>query len=516
MKKNSKERLFEVMARVAPDFINESEDKLTTKPPEAAWGSRVVSKNPFIVKETNLASAPVAPTNTGMFKPKNVNEDSQNIYNNKYGDLTIKSPIIPDAIQILSKNKNAIKFTNKNEFDNLANKEKYFSASQSHCFYTPNEHQEWLNNGNKYSDSDSENSKIVFDTGHRLVQVWDNKNNIGYIVPADKSKDVNETPDDPETTETENNEFFNINMPINSEDAKLFTDIINQGIDSHLEGFTKSKFNIKEDSRGKRLNLDFHKSELPILLRRLEELGNDEALSWKDDIEHYDQNIDEITKQVHPMTSKQGLHLEQINNMKIEDVINNLNNLNFDPDNIPPQYLNSKWNNRLSYDTENNMWVDNDNMDFNNLGDLDLDDDDIDNVDNIQEISRELVNKTADAMKLKGQEQRSDRIRSDFNKKYFQEFIKKPIFKFNDEMIYGINYDKSGDNEMLRISIGSGAAKEYNRSYGYIFYHIPEDKYDIPNPITREDARLLSLIAMKVNPETKYKNGTGDFKIKGY
>lgn len=84
--------------------------------------------------------------------------------------------------------------------------------------------------------------------------------------------------------------YFPITTPIGSQDDKMFVDVVNKGIDSHLEGFTKSKFTVQ----GNRRVFNFHKSELPILLRRLEELGTDEALQWKDDIQNYDSNIDEI------------------------------------------------------------------------------------------------------------------------------------------------------------------------------------------------------------------------------
>jgi len=69
-----------------------------------------------------------------------------------------------------------------------------------------------------------------------------------------------------------------------SDDFKLFTAVINQGIDSHLEGFTKSKFEINKDE--KRLFMDFHKTEIHILLRRLRAMGSEHADMWADDIEN--------------------------------------------------------------------------------------------------------------------------------------------------------------------------------------------------------------------------------------
>lgn len=84
--------------------------------------------------------------------------------------------------------------------------------------------------------------------------------------------------------ETTNNEFLKIETPIGSQDDQLFINVVNQGIDSHLEGFTKSKFNVNDTSIGKRRAFNFHKEEIPVLVRRLEEIGTDEAIQWAEDI----------------------------------------------------------------------------------------------------------------------------------------------------------------------------------------------------------------------------------------
>jgi len=117
------------------------------------------------------------------------NESNKNIYKGQYGYYTIDKPIIPDAIEVISQNPEAIKFTDKQSYEELANQQKYFSASHSHCFYSPEEQEQWYKSGNKYSDMDSEQSDILFNTGHELVQVWDNKNNIGYVVPSKRNKE---------------------------------------------------------------------------------------------------------------------------------------------------------------------------------------------------------------------------------------------------------------------------------------------------------------------------------------
>lgn len=63
-----------------------------------------------------------------------------------------------------------------------------------------------------------------------------------------------------------------MSFPAGSADAKLFIQVVNQGIDSHMEAFTKSLFNWVDN----RLVADVHESEIPILLRRLREVADAE------------------------------------------------------------------------------------------------------------------------------------------------------------------------------------------------------------------------------------------------
>jgi len=143
----------------------------------------------------------------------------------------------------------------------------------------------------------------------------------------DNSVFTNESADIEPEQPQEEIEFLPISTPAGSPDDKLFTDVVKQGIDSHLEGFTKSKFEIKNASNGNRRIFNFHKSEIPILLRRLEGIGTEEALQWKEDIQNYDANINEIIEE---LTTKQGLfevmgRLD--NNFKSNLNENNENNL---------------------------------------------------------------------------------------------------------------------------------------------------------------------------------------------
>lgn len=97
---------------------------------------------------------------------------------------------------------------------------------------------------------------------------------------------------EPQNTKSESDNFLMISTHIGGGDFRMFKDVINQGIDSHLEGFVKSTF-LKD---GDRYELNFHNSELPILIRRLRDMGTDEAESWADDIENHEPDVEEINQ----------------------------------------------------------------------------------------------------------------------------------------------------------------------------------------------------------------------------
>lgn len=72
----------------------------------------------------------------------------------------------------------------------------------------------------------------------------------------------------------DNQEFLSITCPIGMGDFKMFVSVVNKGIDSHLEAFTKSQFGVQDNDNG-RFVFNFHRSELHILIRRLEEMIDD-------------------------------------------------------------------------------------------------------------------------------------------------------------------------------------------------------------------------------------------------
>ena len=128
------------------------------------------------------------------------------------------------------------------------------------------------------------NSLTMKNSKQRLFEV------MKRVAPDFTGKALNEeiqSTQDKQIEQEKNKDYLPITTPVGSPDDKLFTEVVNQGIDSHLEGFTKSKFEIKNSSLGNRRIFNFHRSELPVLLRRLEEIGSPEALQWKEDIENY-------------------------------------------------------------------------------------------------------------------------------------------------------------------------------------------------------------------------------------
>lgn len=78
-----------------------------------------------------------------------------------------------------------------------------------------------------------------------------------------------------ENAEVKESPFFKIETFMGSDDFEILKNIVNQGIDSNLEGFTKSKF-FPAESDTSRFIFAFHLNEMPVLLRRLQEKTNDE------------------------------------------------------------------------------------------------------------------------------------------------------------------------------------------------------------------------------------------------
>lgn len=119
-------------------------------------------------------------------------------------------------------------------------------------------------------------------------------------------------------------DFFPIETAYDSEDYKLMKSVVNRGIDSHLEGFTKSEFRKSPHFNNKFL-WNIHESELPILYRRLQELydetGNEDYISFLEDVknvadtskaaiaagEYSEDELDEMIDPYDPMDANQTI-----------------------------------------------------------------------------------------------------------------------------------------------------------------------------------------------------------------
>jgi hypothetical protein len=131
----------------------------------------------------------------------------------------------------------------------------------------------------------------------------------------------------------------------------------------------------------------------------------------------------------------------------------------------------------------------------------------------VNEISSELRNNVISKMKDRGMDKRAENWTQYYLDKSLTDFKNKEIF--DDKLIiYGFRLNDK-DNT-LDISYGSPRNQEYNRTHGTIVYYLTTDEYSINYEVDRKTARILSKIASIVNPESKYSNGIGDFKIKGW
>jgi hypothetical protein len=81
---------------------------------------------------------------------------------------------------------------------------------------------------------------------------------------------------------------YPMSLPVNSDDAKLIRQVVNVGIDSHLEAITNARFATECTSMGSRLHCVFAPNDMNVLLRRLYEHwdvhGDENALLLRKDI----------------------------------------------------------------------------------------------------------------------------------------------------------------------------------------------------------------------------------------
>lgn len=130
----------------------------------------------------------------------------------------------------------------------------------------------------------------------------------------------------------------------------------------------------------------------------------------------------------------------------------------------------------------------------------------------IKEISPELFKRATDISRSRGQDRRTVKMGQTF----FNQFIGKPLM---GGVIKDVTYAKpqQGYYEEVGVTIDQPSKivpTDIVRRHFY--YNVKKDQWGIDEEITRADARILSLIAQKINPETQYKSGGQGFRITGY
>jgi hypothetical protein len=109
---------------------------------------------------------------------------------------------------------------------------------------------------------------------------------------------------------------------------------------------------------------------------------------------------------------------------------------------------------------------------------------------------------------------------------FFNKFIGKPLMQGEIKSIYTL-----GDKNKFTIRVEQIFKSKDGvdmKTKGGAVYDADNDQYKVYLPInqqtggtlmqslTRVDARILQLIAQKINPNTKYKNGIQDLPVVGY
>ena len=135
----------------------------------------------------------------------------------------------------------------------------------------------------------------------------------------------------------------------------------------------------------------------------------------------------------------------------------------------------------------------------------------------INELSGALINRTVDTMKSKGQYNRADNlIKTLYDKFIHNELCGGEIINISKKIISKF----FNPREYLEITISYNKKWMNNGEDYHIKYYFDEDKLYLPDKygvkISRKDVRLLSNIISLINPNTKYKTGTGDIKISEY
>ncbi len=149
------------------------------------------------------------------------------------------------------------------------------------------------------------------------------------------------------------------------------------------------------------------------------------------------------------------------------------------------------------------------------------------NVESLKEIAPETFKKAVDASTTRGNIKRTEYIGG----LYFNKFIGKPLFEGEvrgitietNPLIVAIDI-KYPQDHFLHYQGAKDWSKHlydqhfpktvfYDLARDVFFYYHSETKKSLQFPMKRKDARLLSLIAQHVNPDSRYKESLRHFEI---
>jgi len=131
----------------------------------------------------------------------------------------------------------------------------------------------------------------------------------------------------------------------------------------------------------------------------------------------------------------------------------------------------------------------------------------------INEISPELFKRATDISRSRGQDRRTISM----GQAFFNKFKGKPLM---NGTIIDVYYQKQAGYEEVTVKVEysypNAPVTPDALKFKYATYNVKGDSWDVEDEITRADARILSLIAQQIEPNTRYKSGGEGFRIKGY
>jgi len=134
---------------------------------------------------------------------------------------------------------------------------------------------------------------------------------------------------------------------------------------------------------------------------------------------------------------------------------------------------------------------------------------------NVDEISADTFKSAVDVAKGRGEDRRASKLGSTF----LNSFVEKPLMGGTISKI-DIQKPSWGDyfDVTLEVLIPTQGTDGMYDKPKYLYYDVENDDWGMKGKgleVTRQDARVLSQIAIKINPDTKYGQGTQHFDIIG-